>query len=50
MTDTQHQFDEALLSGYLDSELTQGDEQRVRLHLEGCAACKSEIEELRKLS
>ena len=29
MTDTQHEFDEATLSGYLDGELTQGDEQRV---------------------
>ena len=48
MTDT-HEFDEAMLSGYLDGELTQGDEQRVRLHLEHCAECRSVIDELRKL-
>lgn len=49
MTDTQHQFDEALLSGYLDGEVTQGEEQRVRLHLEGCVRCRNVIEQLRKL-
>jgi predicted anti-sigma-YlaC factor YlaD len=49
MTETQHEFDEATLSGYLDGELTQGDEQRVRLHLEHCAECRSVIDELRKL-
>lgn len=27
-------FDESLLSGYLDGELTQGEAQRVRVHLE----------------
>ncbi|HEX4952785.1 MAG TPA: zf-HC2 domain-containing protein [Thermoanaerobaculia bacterium] len=27
-------FDESLLSGYLDGELTQAESQRVRLHLE----------------
>ena len=49
MTDTQHEFDQATLSGYLDGELTQGDEQRVRLHLEHCAECRSVIDELHKL-
>ena len=44
-----HQFNEALLSGYLDGELTQGDAQRVRLHLGGCADCRSVIAGLRKL-
>ena len=29
-----------LLSGYLDRELTQGDRQRVELHLESCAECR----------
>ncbi len=33
-------FDQTLLSGYLDNELTQGDEQRVRLHLEDCGRCR----------
>ena len=35
MSEKQHGFDEALISGYLDGELTQGEEQRVRLeHLD----------------
>ncbi|MCP3998274.1 MAG: hypothetical protein GY722_24910 [bacterium] len=46
---TNHNFNEALLSGYLDGELTQGDEQRVRLHLEECLECRSVTDELRKL-
>ncbi len=49
MSNTQHEFNEALLSGYLDGELTQGDAQRVRLHLEGCAECSSVVDELRSL-
>lgn len=49
MTDAQHQFDQAMLSGYLDGELTQSDKQRVRLHLEDCAECTNEIDALRKL-
>ena len=49
MTDTQHEFDEAMLSGYLDGELPQGDEQRVRLHLEHCAECGNVMNELHKL-
>jgi anti-sigma factor RsiW len=39
-------FDEALLSGYLDGALVQGDEQRVRVHLEDCATCRILVEEL----
>lgn len=39
-------FDETLLSGHLDRELTQGDAQRVRLHLEECAACRATLDEL----
>ena len=49
MSNTEHTFNEELLSGYLDGELTQGDAQRVRLHLESCAECRSVIDELRKL-
>lgn len=49
MTNTEHKFNEELLSGYLDGELTQGDAQRVRLHLEDCSECRSVIDELRKL-
>ncbi len=33
-------FDQTLLSGYLDHELTQGDDQRVRLHLDNCDHCR----------
>ena len=44
-------FDQTLLSGYLDHELTQGDDQRVRLHLEDCDRCRRvflEIETMRE--
>jgi predicted anti-sigma-YlaC factor YlaD len=47
MSGREHDFDEALISGYLDRELTQGDEQRVRLHLQGCAPCRQIADELR---
>jgi predicted anti-sigma-YlaC factor YlaD len=36
-----------MLSGYLDHALTQGAEQRVRLHLEDCAHCRALYDELR---
>jgi len=39
-------FDEALLSGYVDDALVQGDAQRVRLHLAGCADCRSLVAEM----
>jgi anti-sigma factor RsiW len=42
-------FDDTLLSGYLDRELTQGDAQRVRLHLEDCATCRATLDELSRL-
>jgi len=42
-------FDQTLLSGHLDGELTQGDEQRVRIHLEDCADCRAHYEELKQL-
>ena len=35
-----------LLSGYLDEELTQGDRQRVDIHLEKCARCTARLREL----
>ena len=38
-----------MLSGYLDGELTQGDRQRVEVHLESCAECRTAYEELVKL-
>lgn len=42
-------FDEALLSGYVDGTLTQGDEQRVRVHLEDCAECRAQVQEMTHL-
>lgn len=42
-------FDQARLSGYLDSALTQQEDQRVRIHLENCAACRTAYEELAAL-
>lgn len=42
-------FDETLLSGHLDRELTQRDAQRVRLHLEDCAGCRATYDELARL-
>lgn len=42
-------FPEELLSGYLDHELTQSDEQRVRLHLEDCPSCRTVLEDLQTL-
>lgn len=40
---------EELLSGYLDGELTQADEQKVRLHLEDCRGCRLLLEDLQAL-
>ncbi len=48
MSGREHGFDETLISGYLDGELTQGDTQRVRLHLEDCAECRDMAGELRR--
>ncbi|MGD8439662.1 MAG: zf-HC2 domain-containing protein [Holophagae bacterium] len=42
-------FDQTLLSGALDGELTQAAEQRVRIHLEDCTACRAVYEELTTL-
>ena len=47
MTDqSRHDFDQTLLTGYLDRALTQGDEQKVRLHLEDCSACRAILDEM----
>lgn len=43
---TDHRFDSSLVSGYLDGELTQQDAQRVRIHLEDCAKCRTLAQEL----
>ena len=42
-------FDETLLSGHLDGELTQAAEQKVRLHLEECQHCGALLDELRSM-
>ena len=42
-------FDEALLTGYLDRVLTQSDEQRVRVHLEDCATCRAAVDDMKRL-
>jgi hypothetical protein len=49
MTGCPTSFDQTLLSGYLDRELTQGDDQRVRLHLEKCPHCRGVYDELASL-
>jgi predicted anti-sigma-YlaC factor YlaD len=47
MLDCQ-QIDERL-SGYLDGELTQGDRQRVEVHLDSCPKCREAFEEMARL-
>ena len=42
-------FDQSLISGYLDGELTQSADQRVRLHLEECPHCRELFEELQTM-
>jgi anti-sigma factor RsiW len=42
-------FDETLISGYLDGELTQAAEQKVRVHVESCEHCRKVLGELRIL-
>ena len=42
-------FNEALISGHLDGELTQAAEQRVRIHLEDCEHCRALLAELQVL-
>ncbi len=49
MTKHASGFDEVLLSGYLDGELTQGEEQRVRLRLEEDAEARSLLGELEQI-
>lgn len=49
MSEQQHGFDEELISGYLDGELTQRDDQRVRLHLEDCAGCRAIADGMSKM-
>jgi predicted anti-sigma-YlaC factor YlaD len=39
-------FDETMISGHLDGELTQAAEQKVRIHLEDCEHCRTVLGEL----
>ena len=38
-----------MLSGYLDGELTQQQQQRVRIHCESCRDCATELQQLEVL-
>ncbi len=48
-TGCDRSFEEALLTGYLDGMLTQGDRQRVAVHLEDCQICRRTVEQMREL-
>jgi putative zinc finger protein len=39
----------AMLSGFVDGELTQQEHQRVRLHCENCEECNGHLRELRSM-
>lgn len=39
-------FDQTLLSGHLDRELTQADDQRTRLHVEDCPDCRRQLADI----
>jgi len=45
----QHEEIRQMLSAYLDGELTQASEQRVRVHLEDCQECRRAYEEMARL-
>jgi len=52
MTIREHSIDEhvgALLSGYLDGEMTQQERQQVEVHCARCSECDTELQELRQL-
>jgi anti-sigma factor RsiW len=49
MSERTPPFDEALLSGLLDGELTQADAQRVRLHLERNEEARRLFEDLKRM-
>jgi predicted anti-sigma-YlaC factor YlaD len=44
-----HEQIRRMLSAYIDAELTQADNQRVRIHLEDCEECRLACEQLEKL-
>ncbi len=42
-------LEERLLTAYLDGELTQGGMQKVEVHVEACAHCRSLLEDLSRI-
>lgn len=42
-------FDETMLSGHLDGELTQAAEQKVTIHLEDCVHCRGLLADLQAI-
>ena len=46
---TVHEEIRRMLSAYLDDELTQGANQKVRIHLEDCPECRRTLAQLEKL-
>ena len=42
-------FDESMLSGYVDSELTQADNQRIELHLHECESCRALVDDMQQI-
>lgn len=42
-------FEETLISGHLDGELTQSAAQRVRIHLEDCSHCRELLGDLQAM-
>ncbi len=40
------EFDETLISGHIDGELTQATEQKVRIHIDDCDHCRGLFDEL----
>ena len=44
------QIDRGQLSAYLDGELSPGEQERVRMHLDQCAGCRQEYQQLVQLT
>lgn len=44
-----HAFDDALLSGYVDGELTQAEDQKVRIYLEDHPEARAVVAEIQRL-
>lgn len=44
-----HEKIKTLIAAYVDGELENGDKKTVEAHLEGCAECRRELEELTRL-